>query len=104
AGRDKARFQVLAERHGLPVPAARCFDPALLEPADLDLAFPLIIKPLTRLDRWNDTFGLRKALCAENVEALRVLWPQLRAVGLTLLAQEFIPGTEASIENYHCYV
>jgi CelD/BcsL family acetyltransferase involved in cellulose biosynthesis/predicted ATP-grasp superfamily ATP-dependent carboligase len=101
---DKARFQVLAERHGLPVPAARCFDPALLGPAELDLRFPLIIKPLTRLDRWNDTFGLRKALCAENIEALRVLWPQLRAVGLTLLAQEFIPGTEARIENYHCYV
>jgi D-aspartate ligase len=101
---DKARFQVLAERHGLPVPPARCFDPALLEPADLGLRFPLIVKPLTWLDRWNDTFGLRKALCAENVEALRALWPQLRAVGPTLLAQEFIPGTEARIENYHCYV
>ena len=32
------------------------------------------------------------------------LWPQLRAVGLELLAQEFVPGTEARIENYHCYV
>jgi D-aspartate ligase len=101
---DKARFQVLAERHGLPVPAARRFDPAALEPADLGLRFPVIIKPLTRLDPWNDSFGLRKALCIEDAEALRSLWPQLRAVGLELLAQEFIPGTESRIESYHCYV
>jgi D-aspartate ligase len=101
---DKARFQDFAARHGLPVPPARRFDPAAIEPAELGLAFPLIVKPLTRLDRWNDAFGLRKALCAENIEALRALWPQLHAVGLELLAQELIPGTEARIENYHCYV
>ncbi len=101
---DKARFHALAERHGLPVPAARRFDPAAVEPADLGLRFPLIVKPLTRLARWNDTFGLRKALCVESVEALRGLWPQLCAVEIELLAQEFIPGPEARIESYHCYV
>jgi len=101
---DKARFQVLAERHALPVPAARRFDPAAIEPGEIGLRFPLIIKPLTRLDPWNDSFGLRKALCAENAEVLRTLWPQLRAVGLELLAQEFIPGAESRIESYHCYV
>ena len=94
----------MAERFCLPVPIARCFDPAALEPAQLGLRFPLIIKPLTRLDCWNDSFGLRKALCAENLEALRAVWPQLRVTGLTLLAQEFIPGSEARIESYHCYV
>jgi D-aspartate ligase len=47
---------------------------------------------------------MRKALCAENIEALQAVWPQLRATGLTLLAQEFIPGSEAKIESYHCYV
>jgi predicted ATP-grasp superfamily ATP-dependent carboligase len=101
---DKARFQVLAERHGLPVPAARRFDPATLEAADLGLRFPVIIKPLTRLDGWNDSFGLSKALCAENAEALRNLWPRLRAAGLPLLAQECIPGAESKIESYHCYI
>jgi D-aspartate ligase len=101
---DKSRFQALAERFGLPVPIARCFEPATLEPAQLGLRFPLIIKPLTRLDCWNDAFGSRKALCAEDIEALRALWPQLRGIGLTLLAQEFIPGSEARIESYHCYV
>jgi D-aspartate ligase len=101
---DKARFQELAERHGLPVPVGRRFDPAAFEPAELALPFPLIIKPLTRLDRWTSIFGLRKALYVESAEALRNLWPQLRSAGLALLAQEFIPGAEAQIESYHCYV
>lgn len=101
---DKARFQALAERHGLPVPAARRFDSHALEPTSLGLRFPLIIKPQTRLDPWNDAFGLRKALCVEDLQALRKLWPQLRAVGLELIAQEFIPGAESRIESYHCYV
>jgi D-aspartate ligase len=101
---DKARFQKLAERYKLPVPPARSFHPAKIEPAYLGLRFPLILKPLTRLDRWNDALGLRKALCADNLEALRALWPQLGALGLELLAQEFIHGSEARIESYHCYV
>ena len=101
---DKARFQALAERHGLPVPAARAFDPAAVGPGDLGLRFPVLIKPVTRLDAWNERFGLRKALAAENLVALQSLWPQLRDLGLALLAQELVPGAEARIESYHCYV
>jgi D-aspartate ligase len=101
---DKARFQALAERSGLPVPPGRRVDPAAIEPAHLGLRFPLVVKPLTRLDRWNEAFGLSKALYAENADALRALWPQLRALGLELVAQEFIRGSEARIESYHCYV
>ena len=101
---DKERFQHLAEHHNLPLPAAKRLDMTALEPADPGLRFPLIVKPLTRLDRWNESFGPRKALCAQNQEALRSLWPQLRATGLELLAQEFVPGPESSLESYHCYV
>jgi D-aspartate ligase len=101
---DKARFQVLAQRHGLPVPAARRFHPAALEPSALDLAFPLIIKPLNRAGRWDDTFGLRKAIEAESLAALQALWPSLLALDIDLLAQELIAGSEAQIESYHCYV
>ena len=75
-----------------------------MEPAHLGLRFPLVLKPLTRLDRWNDAFGLSKALYVENLEALRALWPQLGALRLELLAQEFVHGSEARIESYHCYV
>ena len=101
---DKAQFQVLAQRHQLPVPPARQFNPAATDPAELGLRFPLIIKPLTRLQRWNETLGLRKAFEAKDIEALRALWPQLLALDLDLLAQELIPGAEAQIESYHCYV
>lgn len=48
---DKSRFQDLARCRGVPVPAARRFHPATLEPDDLGLDFPLIIKPLTQLER-----------------------------------------------------
>ncbi len=101
---DKARFQALAQQHGLPVPQAWHFHPVASEPNDLDLVFPVIVKPLTRLERWNDTFGLRKALEVENLAALQALWPQFLAAGVDLLAQELIPGAETQIESYHCYV
>ena len=101
---DKARFQVLADRHGLPVPAAQPFHPVAAEPEDIGLSFPLIVKPLTRLERWNAVFGRRKALEAKDAAALRTLWPQLLDAGVDLLAQELIAGGEAQIESYHCYV
>ena len=101
---DKARFQTLAEQHGLPVPPGRRFDPKTIEPAQIGLRFPLTVKPLSRRDRWSGAFGLHKALYAENPEALRALWPRLAALDLELLAQEFVHGSEARIESYHCYV
>jgi len=101
---DKAQFQDLAKRHGLPVPPACRFDPAATDPAALGLRFPVIIKPLTRLQRWNDAFGWRKALPAKDLEELRALWPQLLALDLELLAQELVAGPETRIESYHCYV
>jgi predicted ATP-grasp superfamily ATP-dependent carboligase len=86
------------------VPPGRPFNPAALEPGELGLSFPLIIKPLMRIEQWNGAFGLRKAFHVDSAETLQGLWPQLRAVGIDLLAQEFISGAEASIESYHCYV
>jgi len=73
-----------------------------MEPAEFGLAFPVVVKPLTRLASWDDTFGLRKALAAQNPDALRRLWPQLTAMNADLLAQEPVPGAEARIESYHC--
>jgi D-aspartate ligase len=101
---DKARFQTLAERHGLPVPPARQFHPVAIEPDHLDLRFPVILKPLTRLNRWNECLGLRKALAVADAQTLCALWPQLLELGVDLIAQELIPGAEAQIESYHCYV
>jgi CelD/BcsL family acetyltransferase involved in cellulose biosynthesis/predicted ATP-grasp superfamily ATP-dependent carboligase len=101
---DKGRFAGLAKRHGLPAPATLQFHPASAEPTGFGFEFPIVIKPLNRGDRWNEIFGLRKALAAENPDALRQLWPQLQNANVDLLAQQLIPGAEAQIESYHCYI
>src|SRR4051812_23253186 len=46
---DKSRFQALADRLELPVPRSLRLCPASTPvPADLDVPFPAIVKPLTR--------------------------------------------------------
>ena len=101
---DKGRFQELVRRLSLPVPRAERIGPTQFEPTNLGLSFPLIIKPLTRLDGWNNAFGLHKALYVDNADALRSVWPKVQALGDDVIAQEFVPGGEDRIESYHCYV
>src|SRR3712207_5436376 len=51
---DKARFQALAERLGLPVPPTRRLSPTEgSTPGAIDLRFPVIVKPLTRRETWD---------------------------------------------------
>jgi predicted ATP-grasp superfamily ATP-dependent carboligase len=102
---DKTRFQELAERLQLPVPATRriCTIGGS-SPPRLDLNFPIIIKPPNRGSAWNATWGKRKALQVDTPAALRELWPRLVVCGMELLAQELIPGPESRIESYHVYV
>ena len=101
---DKVRFQALAERLRLPVPAARLLQPVEgSRVPDLDLRFPIIIKPLTRLEFW-DAISRGKALQVDDPGALRKLWPRLVAWGRNLLAQELVAGPETCIESYHVYV
>lgn len=102
---DKARFQDLAERLGLPVPRTRRLHPAPgSEAPDLDLRYPLIVKPLTRRPPWDSIEGLGKAIRIDGPDELRALWPRLIPVGIDLLAQELIPGPETKIESYHVYI
>src|SRR5439155_18200364 len=103
---DKARFQELAARLGLPVPPARALFPAQgPPPVQLDLEPPLILKPLTRRpDRWEPVVGNGKAIRLESAEALHDLWPRLAKAGMTVMAQALIPGPETRMESYHVYV
>ncbi|SMH45301.1 carboxylate--amine ligase [Azospirillum agricola] len=102
---DKARFQAMAERLDLPVPRTRRLHPAPgSEAPDLDLRYPLIVKPLTRRPPWDSIEGLGKAIRIESPAELRALWPRLIPVGIDLLAQELIPGPETGIESYHVYI
>jgi predicted ATP-grasp superfamily ATP-dependent carboligase len=101
---DKARFQALAARLGLPVPPARTLAPAT-EPPPTDLFYPVLVKPLTRRPRsWDPVAKGGKAIRFDTAAALRDAWPRLAASGLTLLAQTEVAGTERRIESYHVYV
>ena len=102
---DKTRFQVLAERLGLPVPKTRRLRPAASPtPPDLDLRFPIIVKPATRDRAWKEMGEAGKARQVDSPEALRALWPHFADADQDLLAQEMIPGPESRIESYHVYV
>jgi len=103
---DKERFQKLAERLSLPVPLASRLHPDRgLKTADLDLRYPIIVKPLTRRpDAWRRVAVAGKALRIDTADELRRLWPRLAASGVSLLAQELIHGPETCIESYHVYV
>lgn len=103
---DKERFQRLAERLSLPVPPARRLHPDIDFASDqVDLHYPIIVKPLTRRpDAWRAVTDSGKALRIDTPDQLRRLWPRLRASGVRVLAQELIPGPEGCIESYHVYV
>lgn len=102
---DKARFQILAERLSLPVPASRRIRPCPgSAPVSLDLRFPVVIKPLRRRSPWEQIEGSAKAIEVATEKALRELWPHLANNEMDLLVQEMIPGPESRIESYHVYV
>jgi predicted ATP-grasp superfamily ATP-dependent carboligase len=102
---DKARFQKLARRLELPVPPSLRLSPARMSVTDVELGFPLIVKPLTRRGAtWKPVAGDAKAVRVENAAELRALWPRLLESGVDVLAQQLIPGAETRIESYHAYI
>jgi predicted ATP-grasp superfamily ATP-dependent carboligase len=102
---DKSRFQELAARHALPVPRAERLRPGPGEPPpELDVPFPLVIKPLTRTPGWTQLAGQSKALRIRSAEDLADAWPRLRELPTDLLAQQLIAGPESCIESFHAYV
>ncbi len=104
---DKARFLALAERLSLPVPRARVLAAVEQEPpSDLELRFPIVLKPVTRLDygAWEALESCSKAYEIASAEDLWGLWPRLAALQLVVVAQELVPGHENQILSYHAYV
>jgi D-aspartate ligase len=101
---DKARFQRLAGRLALPVPAAQELTSSA-DKIELKLQFPIVLKPLTRRpELWKAVGNSGKALRIDTAEDFHRLWPKLRTSGVKILAQELIPGAETWIESYHVYV
>ena len=103
---DKSRFQQLAARVDLPVPAARVITPGdPLPGSEFDIPFPIALKPLVRIPaRWLPLAGAGKATSVASLGELREMWPRIMAANLPLLAQELVPGAETFVESYHVYV
>jgi D-aspartate ligase len=101
---DKSRFQALADRVGLPVPKAVRLSGDDPPPDDVDLRFPVVLKPLTRHhDTWRP-LARGKAFEAADADTLRAFWDRFAGTDLEVLVQEVVPGPETSIESYHVYV
>jgi D-aspartate ligase len=103
---DKARFQALADRVGLPVPRSVVLSTHDSSgPSGVDLRFPLLLKPRARpMARWRPLGGGAKAVRVHSPAALQELWPRVAELGVDVLAQEFVPGPETRIESYHAYI
>jgi D-aspartate ligase len=102
---DKVRFQILAERLHLPVPATCRIKPAEATVVPkLDLRFPVVVKPPRRCAAWQKIGGWQKALPLGTPSDLQEVWSRLAAAGGEFLVQEMVPGPETCIESYHVYV
>jgi predicted ATP-grasp superfamily ATP-dependent carboligase len=103
---DKQRFQQLAERLGLPVPASQMLTPATPPSSrTADIGFPALVKPVARqLASWQPLAGHAKAVQVDSLEQLNEVWAGASRLETSVLVQRLVPGDETRIESYHVYV
>lgn len=101
----KERFQTLADRLDLPLPRTRQLD--LVDghlAGELDLTYPIILKPLIRQHALWKPLSDAKAIRFDDRAALERALPALAAQDMSVLVQELIVGPESRILSYHVYV
>jgi len=102
---DKTLFSELAASLSLPVPCSFVLRPTGRERcADLPFDYPLILKPLTRIDSMWLPLAVGEGDPARLQARPRGAVAVARSTGYVFLAQELIPGGEERIESYHAYV
>jgi predicted ATP-grasp superfamily ATP-dependent carboligase/LmbE family N-acetylglucosaminyl deacetylase len=99
---DKAAFQELAQRTGLPVPPGHVLDLARPE-LDDRLTFPLLVKPLRRERSW-DSVTAAKATTVQDRGQLDALVEAMAPAHAQLMVQQPVFGPETRMESYHVYV
>lgn len=100
---DKRRFQARADELGLPVPRAVEL-PAGADLPQLDLRFPLVVKPVTRKHSSWQPLARAKVRLVADAREFDGLREELATAEVDALVQEEIPGPETLIESYHAYV
>lgn len=101
---DKGRFARIAAKLDLPVPPSQVLSAGTFQPRDLELQFPLVLKPVHRGGRWTPPDPPAKAVFVRGPDELAGLWRELERLGVEVLAQEAVPGPETRIESFHAYV
>ncbi len=100
---DKSRFYSWAEAHGFSVPKTlevTCFPE--LDAVIKEIGYPLLLKPLYRDTVWEQKFPDNKVFILETAADSEQLPRNLFAVAPVMLAQQWIPGTDADV--YFCLV
>jgi predicted ATP-grasp superfamily ATP-dependent carboligase len=69
-----------------------------------ELRYPLVLKPLTRLQETWSPLASAKVIQLDTAEELAEAWPLVAGAGVEVMIQEAIPGPESLVESYHAYV
>jgi D-aspartate ligase len=72
--------------------------------AEIDVPFPVIVKPVVRVSNWFELGEEAKAMRVDGPDEWRARCRQLAAMDVELLVQRLIVGPESAIESYHAYI
>ena len=100
---DKIRFYRYAQEAGLPIPPTFFLNSRSdAERAARKLEFPCILKPPLRSPEW-DRHTKSKVFKASGPDELLTLYDQTRLWSDTLIAQQWVEGTDADLYSCNCY-
>lgn len=99
----KVSFYAYAAEHGLPIPPTFFLrTPQDAEEAAERLAYPAVVKPSMRTPEWGANLS-EKGFKVENGRQLREVYARVGQWCDVLIAQEWIPGSEANLYTCNCY-
>lgn len=106
---DKARFHLVAEKHGFPVPKTFAPDSAaMLRRVATELRYPVIVKPSGargwRSETAEAAVRYKKAIRLDTREELLALYDRIAGVHPDLLVQEYIEGPDEAHFDIHIYM
>jgi predicted ATP-grasp superfamily ATP-dependent carboligase len=100
---DKMNFLTYARHAGLPIPLTSLIhNRREAEEAAAHLSYPCVVKPSLKTELWRSQ-NLAKAYVAADAEELLTLYDKVGPYAGTLIAQEWVEGTDADLYSCNCY-
>jgi predicted ATP-grasp superfamily ATP-dependent carboligase len=101
--KDKVQFYTYAKEAGLPIPKTFILNERSdAVEAAAELSFPCILKPPVRLSSWS-SHTKEKAFKIESPEELLEKYDHYSQWTESLIAQDWIDGTDADLYSCNCY-